>query len=97
MQVLLDAGFQDACYASCNITEPSETFRCFVVIYSSWGNQLIYSCFSCQDLRCTATEPTLLDIEWPRLLDGARQVDVRLDYILVSRSVVEGMISVSPL
>ena len=35
------------------------------------------------------SEPTDYDFEWPRLSDGAKQKSVRLDYVLVSKAVLD--------
>ena len=52
----------------------------------------IISCGDSEDcmlLRCAATEPTAFDSEWPQLKDGAKRMDVRLDYIMVSRAILK--------
>lgn len=43
----------------------------------------------CIASRCGPTEPTAFDFEWPKLMDGAKQKDVRLDYIFLSKNIIQ--------
>ena len=59
------------------------------ICHSSCKHTISSEYTKCISIRCQATQPTALDFEWPKMRSGDKQMDVRLDYILVSQALLD--------
>jgi len=89
MEILLESGLVDSCVEACMIAvnDGRDGKQGISEKYAKWKLGGDDSFSRCMTLKCRKTEPTLYNPEWPVLSDNLAHPDIRLDFILVSRSV----------
>lgn len=81
MDILLNAGLFDSCIVGCQTMTSSASVQ--------WSISSNTSFSVCMKTLCLKSEPTKYTPEWPTLQDRLKHPDIRLDYVLVSKSIVE--------